>query len=103
MNKRVLLHLMLLCLFLYAAPIHAQLTINEFMADNGSTIADENGDFDDWIEIHNAGNVPVDIGGYFISDDAAEPTAWQIPNVNPSLTTIPAGGFLLLCIFVRPE
>ncbi len=92
-----ILHLpLILCTLLYASTLHAQLSINEFMADNGSTIADENGDYEDWIEIFNAGSSSVDIGGYYISDDLTNPTLWQIPSTDPSNTTIPAGGFLLL-------
>ncbi len=92
---RILQLITVLCI-LWASPAYAQLTINEFLADNASTIADENGDFEDWIEIHNAGANAVDIGGYYISDDLTAPTIWQIPTTNPSLTTVPAGGFLLL-------
>lgn len=70
--------------------------INEFMASNNATIADENGEFDDWVEIYNAGNTPFDIGGKFVTDDLSEPDQWQIPTNNPNLTTIPAGGYLIL-------
>jgi hypothetical protein len=31
------------------------LSINEFMADNANVIADNFGEYDDWIEIYNAG------------------------------------------------
>ena len=34
--------------FLNATPV-----ISEFMADNDTVLADEDGDFSDWIEIHN--------------------------------------------------
>ena len=34
---------------------NAALVINEFMASNGSTVADPQGQYDDWIEIYNAG------------------------------------------------
>ena len=93
---RILRHLLVLGIILSAYPLFSQLTINEFMADNASTIADEAGDYEDWIEIYNAGSSAVDIGGYYISDDLTAPTIWQIPTSNPSLTTVPAGGFLLL-------
>lgn len=70
--------------------------INEFMASNDATIADENGEFDDWVEIYNAGATPFDLGGKYVTDDLSEPNQWQIPTDNPSLTTIPAGGYLIL-------
>ena len=40
------------------------LVINEFMASNDSTTQDGQGDYDDWIEIHNTTGSPIDIGGY---------------------------------------
>jgi len=36
------------------------------------------------------------LAGYYISDDPNLPTNWQIPATNSSLTTVPAGDFLLL-------
>ena len=77
----------------YIPPV---LYINEFMASNDTTIADENGEYDDWIEIYNPNDAPVNIGGFYITDDLTDLTAWQIPDDNPDATTIPAGGFLLL-------
>ena len=70
--------------------------INEFMASNATTIADGNGDYDDWVELYNAGSTPVDIGGMYLTDDLTEPTLWQIPDNAPQSTTIPANGYLLL-------
>ncbi len=88
--------LLMLCLALLAHPLAAQLHINELMADNSTTIADASGAYDDWIEVYNAGSFPVDLGGYYVSDDPATLNLWQIPVSNPSLTTVPANGFLLL-------
>jgi len=69
------------------------LTINEFMADNGSTIADEAGDYDDWIEIYNTSSTLAwDLGGMYLTDDLGEPTKWRFPDD----TLIPPGGTLLL-------
>ncbi len=84
----------------YVAP---ELYINEFMASNDSAYADENGDYDDWIEIYNPGSEPVDIGGMYISDDLADLTAYQIPATAPDSTTIPAGGYLILFADKEPE
>lgn len=81
----------------------ALLYINEFMASNGESISDESGDHDDWVEIYNPGREPVDIGGFYISDDRSEPLKWQIPDWVPQKTTIPPGGFLLLWADGEPE
>lgn len=75
---------------------YGQLYINEIMASNGSTIADEAGEFDDWIEIYNGGTQDVNLAGYYFSDDPNDPQKWQIPADNPTQTTVPASGFLLL-------
>ena len=41
------------CLLVLVHSASAQIVISEFMADNKSTLADENGRFPDWIEIYN--------------------------------------------------
>lgn len=72
------------------------LVINEFMASNNDTIADPQGQFDDWIEIWNSGLKPIDVGGMFLTDNLSNPTKWRIPINMRSITTIPAGGYLLI-------
>jgi len=49
-------------LTLFTTTASAQVVINEVQASNQSTIADEDGDFEDWIELFNAGGEPVDLG-----------------------------------------
>lgn len=55
------------------------IVINEVMADNGVTAADENGQFEDWIELYNNGNASVDLEGWYLTDTPFEPTKWQLP------------------------
>lgn len=71
------------------------LSINEFMASNGSNIQDEFGEFEDWVEIYNAENFPVDLAGYYFTDDLSVPNLHQIPFGNPGATTIQPGGYLV--------
>ncbi len=71
------------------------LFINEFMASNDNAYADENGEYDDWIELYNAGDKEVNIAGMYLSDNPDDATKWQIPTGNDK-TKIPAGGFLVL-------
>jgi hypothetical protein len=76
-----------------------QLVINEFLAFNSSCCPDDDSgtqEFDDWIEIYNAGDTEVNIGGYYISDSKGNPFNSKIPKSNPSATTIPAKGYLVL-------
>ncbi len=83
--------------FFYTAFLSGQsIFINEFMASNDQTIADENDEFDDWVEIYNADTIPFDLGGKYVTDDLSEPDKWQIPTTNPRLTTVPAGGYLII-------
>ena len=70
-----------------------QVTLNEFMADNTMTLADPaDGDYEDWIELHNAGPEPVDLTAYSLTDDFSRTDRFVIP---PGYV-IPAGGFLLV-------
>jgi spore coat protein CotH len=66
--------------------------INEFMASNASTLADPQGEFDDWIELHNVTDAPVDLTGHYLTDEPTNPRKWQFP----SDTMIPADGYLLV-------
>lgn len=68
-----------------------ELVINEFMADNDNTIADELDDFEDWIEIYNTTDDSIFLGDYYLTDDATEPTQFQLP-----AEYIPAHGFKLI-------
>lgn len=61
-------------------PRAPDLVVNEIMASNDTTIADEGDDFDDWVEIYNAGTHTVHLDGLFLSDDAAEPRKWRLPD-----------------------
>ncbi len=74
----------------------SQLFINEFMASNVAVIADDAGDYDDWIEIYNSGTTPIDMAGYYISDNPSNLTKYQIPSGHAAVTTIASAGFLLL-------
>ena len=82
-------------LFLPNALSAQNLTINEFMASNGNSIQDEAGEFEDWVEIYNGENFAVDLAGYYLTDNLAEPNLHQIPFDNTANTTIPAGGYLI--------
>ncbi len=55
------------------------LFINEFMADNGITVAGPDNNSPDWIELYNSGNQTIDLTGMYLTDDLADPTCWQFP------------------------
>ncbi|MCC5835454.1 MAG: CotH kinase family protein [Opitutales bacterium] len=66
--------------------------INEVMASNGSTIADEDGNYEDWIELYNHGDEAVDLSGWGLSDNYNNPFKWAFPQG----TEIDAGDYLLV-------
>ena len=72
------------------------LVINEVMASNTNTIKDSQGQYDDWIELFNAGDYEIDAGGMYLTDKSNDPTRWMIPREIPGTTTISAGGYLLI-------
>ncbi|MBN9689793.1 MAG: lamin tail domain-containing protein [Verrucomicrobia bacterium] len=70
-----------------------QVTINEFMAGNSNTLADPaDNNFEDWIELYNAGSAAVDLSGYFLTDSLVNWNQFRIP----AGVTIAPGGFLLV-------
>jgi len=50
-----------------------ELYVNELMPLNHSALADEDGAFEDWLELYNAGDDALELEGYFVSDDPADP------------------------------
>jgi hypothetical protein len=83
----------------FTTPVPRPLLVNEVMARNGSTVADGAGEFDDWIELVNPTQAPVDASGWFLTDDAGDPTRWEIP---PG-TIVPPGGHLLIWADAEPH
>ncbi len=78
------------------------LFINEFMADNKSTITDEYNANADWIEIYNPNNKPVDIANFYISDNAEDAHKYQFP-IGETSTIIEAYGYKLVWCDDRTE
>ncbi|WP_265594546.1 lamin tail domain-containing protein [Haloferula sp. BvORR071] len=62
-------------------PAAANPVITEFMASNQATIADEDGTFADWIEVHNPDPTPVSLDQWCLTDNAAVPNKWVFPAV----------------------
>jgi len=57
-----------------------QILINEMMSANASTLHDRFDEYPDWLEIYNAGESPVDIGDYWLSDDIMALDKWSLPS-----------------------
>ena len=69
-----------------------EVVVNELQASNDATVADAAGEFDDWIELYNRGDEPVDLAGYTLSDDDAEPDKYRLP----AGTTLAPGAYLVV-------
>ena len=72
-------------------PVLGGLVINEIMAGNVSAVADQNGEYDDWVELYNGNNFSLNLNGYHLSDNENELSKWTFPNV-----TIAANGYLIV-------
>ncbi|MBN2610936.1 MAG: CotH kinase family protein [Bacteroidales bacterium] len=86
-------NIFLLILIASSTNISGQLRINEFLASN--TFTNEDPDYHesgDWIELYNKGKTAVNLMGYYITDNFANPGKWKITTD----TLIPAGGFVVI-------
>lgn len=79
--------------------VDAQVIVNEYSAANWNQFTDNYGKHEDWVELYNTSNAPVNIGGWGLSDDATDLQKWQFP-VN---TSIPQHGFLIVWCSKRNE
>jgi hypothetical protein len=68
------------------------LYINELMASNKHTIADEKGKYEDWVEIYNAEAADVEMGGMRMAQDVNSPGKWWEV---PAGVHVPAHGYLV--------
>jgi spore coat protein H len=72
--------------------------INELMADNQATIADESGEFDDWAEIYNGAVTNISLNGWTMTDNVLEPGKYALPDV-----LLPSGSHYLVWLDGQPE
>jgi hypothetical protein len=71
---------------------NTSVVLNEFMASNTSTLADPQGEYDDWIELRNLTGSAINLTGLYLTDEPSNPRKWAFP----SGTTIAANGYLLI-------
>lgn len=69
----------------------AALSISEIQAVNDITIRDDDGEYSDWIEIHNSAATAENLDGWHLTDSALRFNKWRFPNIS-----IPAGGYLVV-------
>jgi hypothetical protein len=68
------------------------LVINEFLARNTSSGMDEYGNYFDWIELYNNRDIPLNLGGYFLSDNSNSPEKYEFPEP----TILASGGYIVV-------
>ena len=66
--------------------------INEIMAQNTNTVADNFGEYGDWIELFNNTNADVDLSGGWLSDELGNIYKWQFPEGS----VIGANGYMII-------
>jgi hypothetical protein len=97
---RSLFWIIMLAILLMSSPLASIITfaengrglvINEIMASNGTGLRDEDGEFSDWVEIHNRGWQAVNLSGWSLTDDPGQPEKWFFPD-----TTLGSGEYLLV-------
>lgn len=72
--------------------VRGEVVINELMASNATTAADQDEEYDDWIELYNRGDQAVDLSGFFLSDNSNNPTKYILPDN----TVIPSDDYLII-------
>jgi hypothetical protein len=76
----------------FPSPAVGSVLINEVLASNDSLLFDPNGQDEDWIELINTTNTPIDLAGFYLSDDPLNLMAWALP----AGTVLPANGYILI-------
>lgn len=96
-KKKTLLLFLIILIIQYSCekknePFAEDVVINELMPVNSTIVADQNGEYDDWIELFNLSSGSKDISGYYLTDKKNNITKWQIPQG----TSIPGNGYLII-------
>jgi hypothetical protein len=98
MNRKIILLLWFIILICQYScekapdPSRGDIVINELLPVNTSIVADQDGEYDDWIELYNLSGSVKDISGYFLSDNKDHFSKW----VFPAGTSIPGNGYLII-------
>lgn len=73
-------------------PNPGDVVINEILASNTKGATDENGQYEDWIELYNRTAQAQNLFGLYLTDKPDNPDKWEFPEG----TFIPASGFLIV-------
>jgi hypothetical protein len=78
------------------------LKINEILVNNESNCIDDYGCHSSWIEIVNVSNNPIDLGGYYLTNDSNNPTKYWIP-AGDQKTVLRPKSYLIFWADNKPE
>ena len=82
----------------FSVKLAAEVVINEFLADNETSSSDQDGEYDDWIELYNNTEAEISLAGYSLSDNGTDLRQWIFPD-----TSIQANDFLVIWADNDPE
>ena len=68
------------------------LVINEILASNDTGETDEEGEYEDWIELYNTTDATLSLDNLYLSDDSEDPLIYQFPEG----TTLDADSYLIV-------
>jgi len=64
------------------ATVYSDIVINEVLASNTAIASDEEGEFDDWIELYNNSEKSISLSGYYLSDNQLDLKKWALPDIS---------------------
>ena len=79
----------------FIKPLQIGLKINEVLSNNVNDTIDGDGENEDWIELFNASNNLIELGGYFLSDDVNEPLKHKLSSLDYNNFTLSPNSFEL--------
>ena len=74
----------------WSAKAKPTLIVSEFMAANDAVLKDGEGEYTDWIELHNYGAVAINLGGLSLTDSKKHLTKFALPDLD-----LAPGGYVL--------
>jgi hypothetical protein len=82
-NSKFFTFYLLIVLFTaFSSIMTGQVVINEGSNKNYLTLADEDGENSDWIELYNWSSSAIDLFGYGLTDDSSDPFKWTLPHIS---------------------
>ena len=84
-------YFILIFLFFSTVLFAQNIAINEIMSSNVTSVLDEDGTAQDWIELYNYGTETVSLNGFGLTDDPTILNKWTFPDV-----TLNANSYLLI-------